>query len=162
MDHPELRTLLSDFMQKLLLAKPRNVLEFAKQFFEPFLHARPESEEPDYSSSSSSSSSQSSSCVDEGEGAFDFRTRRKNKKSKSSRQKIYPILNPTDRPYDIEDYFTEDENGFILPPRLLSGESEEEEGEETEFTNNQSLIVPEFEVPTYIFPEFEMPGEGEE
>uniref|UniRef100_A0A3P9H718 Ciliogenesis-associated TTC17-interacting protein n=1 Tax=Oryzias latipes TaxID=8090 RepID=A0A3P9H718_ORYLA len=34
--HPEIRALISDFMQFLLLRKPENVYQFAKEYFSPF------------------------------------------------------------------------------------------------------------------------------
>ncbi|XP_078791593.1 ciliogenesis-associated TTC17-interacting protein isoform X2 [Oryzias latipes] len=34
--HPEIRALISDFMQFLLLRKPENVYKFAKEYFSPF------------------------------------------------------------------------------------------------------------------------------
>uniref|UniRef100_W5L8H8 Ciliogenesis-associated TTC17-interacting protein n=1 Tax=Astyanax mexicanus TaxID=7994 RepID=W5L8H8_ASTMX len=40
-DHPELKTLLADFMQFLLLRKPQDVFSFAQDFFAPFDFQRP-------------------------------------------------------------------------------------------------------------------------
>lgn len=40
-DHPELKTLLADFMQFLLLRKPQDVFSFAQDFFAPFDPQRP-------------------------------------------------------------------------------------------------------------------------
>ena len=34
--NPELRAMLADFMQALLIQKPDNVYEFAREFFAPF------------------------------------------------------------------------------------------------------------------------------
>lgn len=35
-EHPEIRALISDFLQFLLLRKPENVLQFARDYFLPF------------------------------------------------------------------------------------------------------------------------------
>ncbi|KAM4551287.1 LOW QUALITY PROTEIN: ciliogenesis-associated TTC17-interacting protein-like [Odontesthes bonariensis] len=39
--HPEIRALMSDFLQLLLLRKPDDVLQFAKEYFLPFASCRP-------------------------------------------------------------------------------------------------------------------------
>ena len=39
--NPEIRALISDFLQFLLLRKPDNVLQFAKEYFLPFASCRP-------------------------------------------------------------------------------------------------------------------------
>lgn len=57
LDHPELRALMSDFLQALLLRKPANVVPFAQQYFESFLKIRPET----HNSSSHLSSSYTAS-----------------------------------------------------------------------------------------------------
>lgn len=45
MDHPALHALLADFMQKLLFTKPKDVLEFAAEYFTPLLKLRQDSPE---------------------------------------------------------------------------------------------------------------------
>jgi hypothetical protein len=114
LDHPELRALLSDFLQKMLLAKPRNILDFSKAFFQPFLVARPDTPEEEEGDSASSKSTGIDDLDEgewEGEGAW--------------REKNYGFLNPTERPYQIEDYFKEND-GFILQPRNLTAGSDDE------------------------------------
>jgi len=40
MDHPEVRALLSDYLQTVLLRKPQDVISFTKQYFQAFLSLR--------------------------------------------------------------------------------------------------------------------------
>jgi hypothetical protein len=40
--HPIVKALLSDFLQAVLQKKPKKVVEFGMQFFEPFLHNQPD------------------------------------------------------------------------------------------------------------------------
>uniref|UniRef100_A0A3B5LIT4 RIIa domain-containing protein n=1 Tax=Xiphophorus couchianus TaxID=32473 RepID=A0A3B5LIT4_9TELE len=35
-EHPELRALLSDFLQDLLIVKPDNIFQFAREYFPPY------------------------------------------------------------------------------------------------------------------------------
>jgi len=72
LDHPELRALLSDFLQALLLRKPTNILGFAQQYFETFLKIRPEDVSTEESSESSESSRSLRDEGDEGENAGEF------------------------------------------------------------------------------------------
>jgi len=53
LEHPDLRALLSDFVQAALLRKPTHLIPFAVNFFESFLKVRPESPSTDESSKSS-------------------------------------------------------------------------------------------------------------
>lgn len=39
--HPEIRALISDFLQFLLLRKPDDVFQFAREYFLPFASCRP-------------------------------------------------------------------------------------------------------------------------
>jgi hypothetical protein len=59
LDHPELRALLSDFLQALLLRKPANMITFAQQYFESFLKIRPATKTDSVVLSSSSSAESS-------------------------------------------------------------------------------------------------------
>lgn len=43
--HPEIRALISDFLQFLLLRKPDDVFQFAREYFHPFASRHPQ--EPD-------------------------------------------------------------------------------------------------------------------
>lgn len=40
--HPEIRALISDFLQFLLLRKPEDVFQFAREYFLPFLSHHPQ------------------------------------------------------------------------------------------------------------------------
>lgn len=77
LDHPEVRALLSDYLQSILFRKPNNVIEFTKQYFESFLNLRAKPQKPinkkPVDSSSRTSSyyyASSTSMLGEGEGMW--------------------------------------------------------------------------------------------
>lgn len=59
LDHPEVRALLSDYLQAILFRKPPNVIEFTKHYFESFLNlkGKPTKSQAKKASDSSRSSS---------------------------------------------------------------------------------------------------------
>lgn len=70
-DHPEVRALLSDYLQAVLFRKPQNVIDFTKQYFEAFVNLRGKQRKSNNSSSDdyyfSGSSGSRDDDLDEGE-----------------------------------------------------------------------------------------------
>lgn len=112
LEHPDLRAVLSDFVQAVLLRKPANLIPFTQQYFESFLKFRPDSQQPSVVSSSSSSNES-----DMGEwGEWDDG----GEDAKTDSFRFYPV--PPTRPLDgLEKVSSEEEVGEEEGKALTEG-----------------------------------------
>jgi len=127
MDHPPLRAVLGDFMQKLLFSKPKDVFQFANEYFTPLLRLKEDSSE---SSECETSSSCTGSDGDDGEGKEDEELM---KSIIELHQKMYPgVGEDVDGPVPVRS---------TLPPPPPPPSSPPAEEEDAESSQVEQAVV---------------------